>query len=66
MRKTQCGQGAILARERSEAVDYDREFLEDERESGTDEDEIRVATMRRNVSKASSWMDCADYAHSVT
>jgi len=55
VRKTQCGQVAILARERGEAVDHDREFLEDESESGMDEDEIRVATIMR-LRRAVAWI----------
>jgi hypothetical protein len=54
VRKAQCGQVAILARERAEAVDYDRELLEDESESGVEEDEVRVATiMGLKISKMS-------------
>lgn len=67
VRKAQRGQVAILTCERGEAFDHDREFLEDESESGTDEDEVRVATiMRLKISKGSSCMDYADYAYSVT
>jgi len=43
--KSQRGQVAILARESGEAVDHDGEFFEYESESGTDEDEVRVAAM---------------------
>jgi len=67
VRKAQGGQVAILTRERGEAVDYDREFLEDEGESSTDEDEVRVATiMRLKISKAQQLHGLRDYAHSVT
>ena len=41
--KAQRGQIAVLTRESGEAVDHDCEFFKDESESGTDEDEIRVA-----------------------
>lgn len=43
--KAQRGQIAVLTRESGEAVDHNCEFLEDESESGTDEDEVRVAEM---------------------
>jgi hypothetical protein len=43
--KAQRGQVAILTRESGEAVDYDCQFLEDERESGAEEDEVRIAAM---------------------
>jgi hypothetical protein len=55
--KAQCGQVAILTRERAEAVDYDRELLEYESESGVEEDEVRVATIKRlKISKMSGGM----------
>ena len=44
VRKAQSGQVAILTCERGEAADYDRKLLEDESESGAEEDEVRVAT----------------------
>jgi hypothetical protein len=57
VRKAQRGQVAILTRERGEAVDYDRELLEDECESGVKEDEVRVATIKRlKISKMSGGM----------
>jgi hypothetical protein len=43
--KAQCGQIAVLTRESGEAADDYCEFFEDESESGTDEDEVRVAAM---------------------
>ena len=43
--------------ERGEAVDYDRELLEDESESGVEEDEVRVATIKRlKISRMSGGM----------
>lgn len=45
MCKAQRGQIAVLARKSREAVDHDCEFFEDESESGTDEDEVRIAAM---------------------
>ena len=57
VRKAQRGQVAILTCERGEAVDYDRELLEDESESGVEEDEVRVATIKRlKISKMSGGM----------
>jgi len=43
--KSQRGQVAILTRESGEAVDHNCQFLEDEGESGADEDEVRIAAM---------------------
>lgn len=45
MCKAQRGQIAVLTRESGETVDHDCKFLEDESESGMDEDEVRVAAM---------------------
>ena len=61
--KAQCGQFAILTRESGEAVDHDCEFLEDEGESGAEEDEIRVAATMSRKLEAKGYIDCA---HSVT
>jgi len=67
VRKAQRGQVAVLARKRGKAVDHDREFLEDESESGAEEDEVGVASMTRwKIRKASGCTDCVDRAYSVT
>jgi hypothetical protein len=43
--KAQRGQIAVLSRKTGQAVDHDCQFFEDESESSTDEDKVRVATM---------------------
>jgi hypothetical protein len=43
MRKAQRRQVTILARENGKAVDDDCDLFEDEGESGTHEDEVRIA-----------------------
>lgn len=53
MCKAQRGQIAVLTRESGEAVDHDCELFEDECESGTDEDEVRVAAMTVGKSERS-------------
>ena len=63
MRKSQSGQVAILTREGGKAVDHNSELLEDECESGAEEDEVCVATME--VQKGEQ-LHCVDRAHSVT
>jgi hypothetical protein len=64
MCKAQRGQIAVLTRESCEAVDHDCEFFEDESESGTNEDEVRIARMTspKNGKKLSS----IDRTYSVT
>jgi hypothetical protein len=61
--ESQRGQVAILTRERGKAVDHNSELLEDEGESGADEDEVRVATMEDQKGEQ---LHCVDRAHSVT
>jgi len=62
--KAQRGQIAVLARESGEAVDHDREFFQDESESGTDEDKVRVAARTNwKVGKHLYGIDCT---YSVT
>jgi hypothetical protein len=56
--KSQRGQIAVLTRESGEAVDHDCEFFEDESESGTDEDKVRVTEITSwKIGKRSSGFD---------
>ena len=64
MCKAQRGQIAVLTRESGESVDHDCEFFEDESESGTDEDEVRVTEMTCwKIGRKESGIDCT---YSVT
>jgi hypothetical protein len=46
VRKDRRGQVTILIRKGRKAVDHKREFLEDESDSGVDEDEVWRATAK--------------------
>ena len=58
MCKTQRGQIAVLTRKGGEAVDHDCEFFEDESESRTNEDKVRVTEITSwKTGKRSSGFD---------
>jgi len=54
VRKSQRGQIAILTRESGKAVDHNSELLEDESESGADENEVCVATTEKSERRAAA------------
>lgn len=63
MCESQRGQVAILTRERGKAVNHNSKLLEDESESGAEENEVGVATTEDQKGEQ---LHGVNLAHSVT